>query len=64
VIGLDEDQEQRERIIDGIRKLTPKQRAVILGKMATLQAFDDDAAADRWLERNREAILAQIKDAK
>jgi hypothetical protein len=57
------DEEEHDRILDAIRNLNPKQREIILGKIATLQAFDDEEAAIRWLERNRDAIRAQIKDA-
>jgi hypothetical protein len=58
-----DDEEGREKILDAIRKLNPKQRVIILGKIAMMQAFDDDDAAIRWFERNRDVIRAQIKDA-
>lgn len=57
------DEGEHDRIVDAIHKLNPKQREIILGKIATLQAFDDDEASIRWIERNRDAILAQLKDA-
>ena len=57
------DEDENDRILDAIRNLNPKQREIILGKIATLQAFDDDEASIRWFERNHEAILSQLKDA-
>jgi hypothetical protein len=57
------DEDEHDRILDVIRKLNPKQREIILGKIATLQAFDDDEASVRWIERNRNAILSQLNDA-
>ena len=58
-----DDEEGRAKFFAAIRRVNPKQRVVILGTIATMQAFDDDDAAIRWFERNRDAILKQIKDA-
>lgn len=57
------EDEEHDQIIDAIRRLNPEQRAVILGTIATLQMFDDEEAAVRWIERNRDAIKTQIRDA-
>jgi hypothetical protein len=57
------EDEEHDQIIDAIRRLNPQQRAVILGTIATLQIFDDDEAAARWVARNRDAIKTRIKDA-
>ena len=57
------DDEEQDRILDAVRKLNPKQREIVLGIIATLQIFDDDEAAARWIERNQAEFKAQIKDA-
>ena len=53
---MSEDEERQERVLHAFRKLNAKHREIVLGKMATLQAFGDDEAAARWVERNRAAI--------
>jgi hypothetical protein len=57
------EDEEHDQMLDAIRRLNPEQRAVVLGTLATLQMFDDDEAAGRWVERNCDAIKTQIKDA-
>jgi hypothetical protein len=57
------DEDEHDRLLDAIRNLNPKQRSIILGTIAILQAFADDEASISWIERNCNAILSQLKRA-
>jgi hypothetical protein len=37
-----------------IDRMNHEQRAIVGGVLATLEAFDDDEAAGRWIERHKQ----------
>ena len=46
-----------------IDRMNREQRAIVGGVLATLQAFDDDAAAGRWIDEHKQSILDELKRA-
>jgi hypothetical protein len=55
--------EEHRQINVLVSRLNGEQRSIVLGTIAVLQAFDDKDAARRWLQRYREAILAEVRHA-
>ena len=62
--NLDDDEQDLADLMQRIDQLNTKQRRIIGGVVATLQAFDDDGAARRWLQQQVPAIRAELKRAR
>jgi hypothetical protein len=53
-------------LVDLLQRIDPmnhEQRAIVGGVLATLQAFDDDDAAGRWIDQHKQSILDELKRA-
>ena len=51
-------------LMQRIDRMNPEQRALVGGVLATLQAFDDDAAAGRWIDEHKQSILDEAERAR
>jgi hypothetical protein len=51
-------------IAKAIGRLNTKQRAIVGGVLATVQAIDSDTAAVKWLEASRDRIRNELRDAR
>jgi len=51
-------------LMQRIDRMNTKQRRIIGGVVAMLQAFDDDGAARRWLKQYEQSILEQLRQAR
>ena len=60
---MDDDTDDLVDIMRRIDRMNREERAIVGGVLATLQAFDDDDAAGRWIEQHKQAILDQLKSA-
>jgi hypothetical protein len=60
---MDDDTDDLVEMMRRIDRMNREQRAIVGGVLATLQAFDDDDAAGRWIEQHRQAILDELKRA-
>ena len=47
---MDDDTDDLVEMMRRVDRMNHEQRAIVGGVIATLQAFDDDDAAGRWLE--------------
>ena len=61
---MDDDTEQDlADLMQRIDRLNREQRRIIGGVVATLQGFDDDGAARRWIEHHQQSILDELRRA-
>ncbi len=63
---MDEDMDRlNDRLIaTAIGRLNTRQRAIVGGVIATVQAIDSDTAAVKWLEASRDRIRNELRDAR
>jgi hypothetical protein len=62
---VNEDTEQDlADVMQRIDQMNAEQRRIIGRVVATLQAFDDDCAARRWIEQHEQSILEQLRRAR
>ena len=50
-------------LMQRIYRLNHEQRRIVGGVVATLQGFDDDVAARRWIEQHQQSILDELRRA-
>jgi uncharacterized protein HemY len=60
---MDDDIDDLVDLLRRIDRMNREQRAILGGVLATLQAFDDDDAAGRWIEQQKQTILDELKRA-
>jgi hypothetical protein len=61
-MGNDTEQDLAD-VMQHIDRLNPKQRRIVGGVVSTLQSFDDDGTARRWIEQYEQSILAELRRA-
>jgi len=59
----DFDDLDAEIFLSALSGRNPKQRRIIDGLIATMQAIGDDEIAARWLKRSRRQILDELNEA-
>jgi hypothetical protein len=51
-------------LMQRIDRMNAEQRRIVGGVVATLQSFDDDGAARRWIEQHEQSILEELRRAR